>query len=379
MENDNINRLLQSRIDAGDFPSAVYLVAEKGEIVLHDALGFAIVEPEKIKARTDTIYDLASLTKVLITGLLCAKLIETGEINLTDKISKYFPEFNTNENREITIQNLLTHTSGLPAWKPFYLNAERGMRNAEFMLKIIAETPLENPLNSKVVYSDLNFLLLTFLLEKICGEKLDKIAEREIFAPLKLQNTFYNPPNALLKRIAASEKGNEFEKNVCREMFPEIRLPESVFRNYQIWGEVHDGNCYFLKGVSGHAGLFSTAGEVCKIALQFLPQTTELLKPEICALFRTNLTENSNEARSLAFQLAETKDSAAGGALAKDSFGHLGFTGTSVWIEPRTERIFVLLTNRTHARELPFVLLNSTRRKFHALATAQLKMENGKF
>ncbi|HEY0429647.1 MAG TPA: serine hydrolase domain-containing protein [Pyrinomonadaceae bacterium] len=372
MKNSDINQLLQTRIEAGDFPSAVYLAAEKGEIVLHDALGLAVVEPEKHEAQKDTIYDLASLTKALVTGLLCAKLIELGEILLSDKIAKYFAEFDTNEKREITIENLLVHTSGFSNWKPFYLNAERRMQRAEVILRKIIAEPLANPVNSKVVYSDLNFLMLGFLIEKLYGKSLDKIAGREIFAPLELQNTFFNPPKSLLEKIAASEKGNEFEKNTCREMFPEIRIPDSAFRNYQIWGEVHDGNCYFMKGVSGHAGLFSAAGDVFKIALQFLPRTTKILKPETCALFRKNFTKNLNEARSIAFQLAETPDSAAGACLSNDSFGHLGFTGTSLWIEPETERIFILLTNRTHARELPFVLLNSTRRKFHALATEVL-------
>jgi len=116
-----ISNFLQSRIAAKDFPSAVYLVAEKGEIVLQDALGLAVVEPEKIETRIDTIYDLASLTKPLVTGLLCAKLIENGEINLSDKLAKYFSEFETSEKREITIENLLTHTSGFQAWEPFYL------------------------------------------------------------------------------------------------------------------------------------------------------------------------------------------------------------------------------------------------------------------
>src|SRR5215217_4647458 len=131
MKSAEISRFLQERIDAGDFPSAVYLVAEKGEIVFQDALGFAVVEPERIEALTDTIYDLASLTKVLVTGLLAAKLIEAGAMNLTDKITKYLtgldtdeqPEF-TIEHSEITIENLLTHTSGFKAWKPFYLSYE---------------------------------------------------------------------------------------------------------------------------------------------------------------------------------------------------------------------------------------------------------------
>lgn len=361
----NISEFLQSRIDAKDFPSAVYLVAEKGEIILQDALGLAVVEPEKIEAKLDTIYDLASLTKVLVTGLLCAKLIENGEISLTDKISKYFSEFETEEKREITIQNLLTHTSGFPAWKPFYLVTEENSQ----IRNLIASELLANPINSKVVYSDFNFILLCFLLEKLYARKIDEIAQREIFEPLNLQNTFYNPPKDLQKRIAASEFGNEFEKQTCIEEGYEIRIPHFAFRNYLIWGEVHDGNCYFMNGISGHAGLFSTAYETFKIAQQFLANQSVLLKPETCKLFRTNFTKGFNEARSIAFQLAETPDSTASKALQKDSFGHLGFTGTSLWIEPGTERIFILLTNRTHARKLPFININSTRRRFHELAT----------
>ncbi len=363
--NNQISEFLQSRIDARDFPSAVYLVAEKGEIILHDALGLAVVEPEKIEAKFDTIYDLASLTKVLVTGLLCAKLIESGVINLSDKIAKYFREFKREDKHEITIENLLTHTSGFRAWLPFYLICD--LRFA--ICDLIANEPLENSVNEQVLYSDLNFLVLTFLLEKLYGKRIDEIAKREIFVPLNLQNTFYNPPKNLRKRIAASEKGNEFEKKTCLEQGYEISNQQ--FRDYQIWGEVHDGNCFFMQGVSGHAGLFSTAEEVFKIAQQFLPNQTKLLKPETCKLFRTNFTKNLNEARSIAFQLAETKDSSASKALSKDSFGHLGFTGTSLWIEPERERIFILLTNRTHARELPFVILNSVRRKFHELACSE--------
>jgi serine-type D-Ala-D-Ala carboxypeptidase len=370
MKSKKISEFLQSRIEAKDFPSVSYLVAEKGKIVLQDALGLAVVEPEKIEARTDTIYDLASLTKVLVTGLLCAKLIEAGEINLHDKIAKYFDEFDTNEKREITTRNLLTHTSGFRAWLPFYLICD--LRFA--ICDCIAAEPLENPINAKVLYSDLNFLTLTFLLEKIYGERIDEIAKREIFEPLNLQNTFYNPPKNLQNRIAASEKGNEFEKKTCIEQGFEIRNPQSAIRNRIIWGEVHDGNCWFMNGVSGHAGLFSTAEDVFKIAQQFLPNQSQLLNAETCKLFRTNFTRGLNEARSIAFQLAETPESSAGNFLSKHSFGHLGFTGTSLWIEPETERIFVLLTNRTHACELPFVILNSVRRKFHELATKSLDL-----
>lgn len=362
MKNLKISEFLQSRIDANDFPSAVYLVAERGEIVFQDALGFAVVEPVKSETKTETIYDLASLTKVLVTGLLCAKLIETGEINLRNKISKYFDEFDREEKREITIENLLLHNSGFVNWKPFYLITKFKSE----ILNIIASEALANPVGSTVVYSDLNFILPGFLLEKIHGKSLDEIAKAEIFTPLKLRNTFYNPPRSRRAEFAATEFGNEHEKNTCLELGFDITNYE--WRDYQICGEVHDGNCWFMDGVSGHAGLFSNATETFKIAQQFLANQTTLLKPETCQLFRTNFTPRLNEARSVAFQLAETKDSTASLALSKDSFGHLGFTGTSLWIEPETERIFILLTNRTHAHAVPFVNINSVRRRFHELA-----------
>jgi CubicO group peptidase (beta-lactamase class C family) len=366
MKSEKISEFLQSRIDAKDFPSAVYLVAEEGKIVFQDALGFAVVEPERIEAQIDTIYDLASLTKVLVTSLLCAKLIERGEINLQDKITKFFSEFDTNGKHDIGIQNLLTHTSGFQAWLPFYLF----VNSVPEMFNFIASQSLENQINTKVVYSDFNFIILSFLIEEIYYDRLNYISREEIFEPLGLQNTFFNPPKELQKRIAASEFGNEFEKQTCIDSGFDVS--KYHWRDYQIWDEVHDGNCYFMKGVSGHAGLFSTAEETFKIAQQFLPNSTQLLKPETCKLFCTNFTEGFNEARSIGFQLAATKDSTASDALPKNSFGHLGFTGTSLWIEPETERVFILLTNRTHARELPFENINSVRRKFHELAVELL-------
>ena len=235
--------------------------------------------------------------------------------------------------------------------------------------------PLLNLPNTKVVYSDLNFILLGYLLKEIYDKFLNYTAREEIFIPLGLEKTYFNPHPGHLKKIAASEKGNEYEKQTCLELGYKIEFPYfplTPYRDYQIWGEVHDGNAWFMNGVSGHAGLFSTAEETFKIAQQFLANQTTLLKPETCKLFRTNYTKGFNEARSIAFQLAETPDSTASKSLSKDSFGHLGFTGTSLWIEPETERIFILLTNRTHAHPLPFVNINSTRRRFHELAQASL-------
>jgi CubicO group peptidase (beta-lactamase class C family) len=365
-----ISKFLQERIDANDFPSAVYLVAEKGEIILQDALGYAVVEPKQIPATTDTIYDLASLTKPLVTGLLSSKLIETETIRLEDEIADYLPGFNLPEKGGITIRNLLTHTSGFRAWLPFYLLDADDTLSASRISALVAEMPLENQPSEMVVYSDLNFLMLQKIIEEKYAKNLGEIAEKEIFERLALRDTYFNPPKKMKNRTAASEKGNEYEKQTCIEQgFLEPTAGSSdLFRDYQIWGEVHDGNAYHMGGIAGHAGLFSTAEEVFKLALQFLPNSTTLLKPETCELFRTNFTPGMNEARSIAFQLAETSESTAGSKMSPQSFGHLGFTGTSLWIDPVEERIFILLTNRTHAHPLPFVNINSVRRRFHDLA-----------
>jgi CubicO group peptidase (beta-lactamase class C family) len=193
---------------------------------------------------------------------------------------------------------------------------------------------------------------------------------------LDLRRTGFSPRSENREFIAASENGNEYEKQTCISQGYDIErefFPFTYFRDYQIWGEVHDGNAYFMGGVAGHAGLFSTAEEVFKIALQFLPQYTRLLRPETCELFRTNFTKGLNEDRSFAFQLASTEGSTAGTNMSPESFGHTGFTGTSLWIDPVKDRIFILLTNRTHNHPLPFVNINSVRRRFHDIAIEELE------
>ena len=367
MKNEHISQFLQDRIDANDFPSAVYLVAEKGEIILQDALGIAVVEPERIDAKLDTIYDLASLTKVLVTGLLTARLIEEGELNLDSPIGQFSADFGNSNKRDINIRQLVTHTSGFAAWIPLYLMAS----SRADVPRIIAERPLVTSSEDTVIYSDLNFIALSHVIQ---GLRVDIGAGHEIFDKLGLTRTAFNPlsenarSNLDQRQIAGSEKGNEYERNTCRELFPELNISQSALRNSQIWGEVHDGNAWFMGGVAGHAGLFSTAGEVFRIAQQFLPNYTTLLKPETCELFRTNFTPGMNEHRSFAFQLASTPESTAGTKMSPESFGHLGFTGTSLWIDPVKERVFILLTNRTHNHALPFVNINSVRRRFHDLA-----------
>ena len=363
---DLVSTFLKERIIAGDFPSAVYCVGEGDEVVMSGALGLSVKEPESIAASLDTIYDLASLTKPLITGLLTAIFIERGTISLDHKVSAHLGEFDTEGKRMITIRDLVSHTSHLPAWVPLYLLTD----DPTSVISEIARQDLDYA-HDAVIYGDPNFIVLGTLLERLSGNTLDQLARNEIFAPLGLQNTFFNPAEALSIRIAANERGNEYERQMCLEKgYSAART--YPFRKDIVWGEVHDGNAFFMGGVAGHAGLFSTAQDVLILARQFLSGTSQLLQPETCVFFTEDLTPGANEARSLAFQLASTPESTAGPELSPESFGHLGFTGTSLWIDPVTQRSYILLTNRTHARELPFVNINAVRRRFHELAAKAL-------
>src|SRR2546426_8888521 len=164
--------MLRGRIDAGDFPSAVYVVAENGRAIFADALGDAVVrEPETHAATLETIYDLASLTKPFVTGLLCARLVELGELTLDSSIANYLLEFDRPDKNLITIRELLTHTSGLPAWRPLYIIAHG---QAEGALAAIANLPLEHKPGQRVIYSDLGFIVLGFLLQRLTGKRLDQ-------------------------------------------------------------------------------------------------------------------------------------------------------------------------------------------------------------
>lgn len=364
--NEKLSAFLTEHINSAEFPAAVYLIGEGERIVFADALGHSVVQPYRIANKLDTIYDLASLTKPLVTGMLCARRIELGELTLDSSVSHYLPEFERTDKQMITVRELLTHTSGLPAWRPLYILAEDERERAA---SAIASLDLEYKPGTRVVYSDLGFIALGILLERMTRHTLADLAQREIFAPLDLKQTFFNPEIALQTGIAACETGNAYEKNMCAESGAG-EYPNS--RQRLIWGEVHDGNAYFLGGAAGHAGLFSTAGEVFQLAQQFIAGYSHLLTAETCKLFRQNMTEGLEEARSLGWQLAATKDSTAGTDLPPDSFGHNGFTGTSLWIDAEHARVFILLTNRTHARELPFANINAVRRQFHSLATAEI-------
>jgi CubicO group peptidase (beta-lactamase class C family) len=343
MGEHDVARYLDERIAAGDFPGAVFVARERGRETAAVARGDAVVAPERIPATLETVFDLASLTKPLATALLACMEAEAGRLSLDDPVAAYLAEFDREDKRRITLRHLLTHASGLPKWVPLYAAAGDPSRAAE----AIAALPLAYETGTRVVYSDPNFVALGLALERAAGSRLDALFAERVARPLGLARTGYLPDPGLRPEIAASETGNEYERRMA-ESLGDAAAGYDGWRTGVLWGEVHDGNAHFLGGVAGHAGLFGPAREVARVAEQFLPGSLLLSREETFAAFRTDFTPGLEEHRSLGWMLASTPGSSAGPALPPDAFGHTGFTGTSVWVDPRAARVFVLLTNRTH-------------------------------
>jgi serine-type D-Ala-D-Ala carboxypeptidase len=382
--NESFNKLcahLQDAIRRGVFPGAQFVIGEDGKVIAEAALGCAVIEPQPIPVTEHTIYDLASLTKPLVTALLTVLFAERRILDFAAPASHYLEELRTADKQAITLLQLLTHTSGLAAWRPLYLEA----RGRADVVAAIARTPRQQPPNAEsasvAVYSDLNFILLGFILERLCGERLDRLAQKEIFQPLGLTETCFNPPPELRPQIAATEFGQAHERKTIAQLKIVCPAPalgnrakhkrQPLRRKHLLWGEVHDGNAFFMEGVSGHAGLFSSAREVFAIAGQFI-SGSKLLHQGSLAGFAQNFTSGAGEARSLGWMLAATGDCSAGSALPAAAFGHTGFTGTSLWIDAQNRRVYVLLTNRVHPQVGDFGM-KQARQGFHALAVEALQ------
>jgi CubicO group peptidase (beta-lactamase class C family) len=342
-------RFLEEEIMAGSFPGATALVARGDEILADEVAGSAIVEPRTEAVTPDTLFDLASLTKPLSTGAILAS---SGDaLPLDASPGRFLPEWKRTRYDGITLAHLLTHTSGLPAWFPLYV---RGEGPAAYRRALGELEPEEAP-GKRVIYSDPNFLLMGEILETALGAPLDRLFLETVASPAGSGARFLPAPPAA---FAATEKGDRFE----RAMVAARGLAYAGFRDGVVRGEVHDGNAFRRGGVAGHAGLFGTARDVWKLALAWL-------SPRLAA-FGADRTKELPEARGLSWQGRRGAGSAIP-EMSAGSFGHTGFTGTSLWIDPAREWILVLLTNRIHpeVKEIPF---NEVRQRFHRVAYESL-------
>jgi serine-type D-Ala-D-Ala carboxypeptidase len=337
-----IAEFLLEEIAAGSFPGAAAAVGS-ADLILEEAVaGNAAVEPRERPVEADTLFDLASLTKPLCVGALVAAGGPRG-LSLGAMPGRFLPEWKKTRFDGISLEHLLTHTSGLPAWYPLYTRGE----GAAAYRRTLSEMEPEVAPGTRVIYSDLNFLLLTDVLETFFGAPLDRLFAELVAGPAGSGARFLPEPAS---PAAATEKGDRFERAMT-----EVRgLAYGRFRDGVVCGEVHDGNAFRRGGVSGNAGVFATVRDVWALARPWLePERVD---------FGADRTPTLAEARGLAWQGHRGAGSAIP-EMSPSSFGHTGFTGTSIWIDPDRQRIAVLLTNRIHpeVREIPF---NEVRQRF---------------
>ncbi|MFP4136377.1 MAG: serine hydrolase domain-containing protein [Candidatus Acetothermia bacterium] len=325
-----LDELFEREIDRGTFPGAVVLVRNEKETLAHRAFGLKSELPAEEEMREDTIFDLASLTKVIVTTSLALKLLEDGYWRLDDPVNEHLPEF---DNRKVSLRQLLTHTSGLIPWADLFSGSQS---RAEALDKLFTDKwphldPVVPP-GERVIYSDLNFIILGLAIENVTGEELDDLARNRIFRPLDMYDTCFNPPDDLKERIAPTEKKGSGKA--------------------VIQGVVHDENCRSLGGVSGHAGLFSTAEDLGRFAGLLLNNGELAGKRTIgrktLELTQKHHTEGLNEKRGLGWELQGERAESAGDLLSESSFGHTGFTGGSIWVDPENKVATVILANRVH-------------------------------
>jgi beta-glucosidase-like glycosyl hydrolase/CubicO group peptidase (beta-lactamase class C family) len=312
------------------FPGAVLAVGYKGQLAVH-AFGRQTYDATSPVVTPDTIYDAASLTKSVVTTTLVAMLTEFGQLDLDAPVARYIPEWATGPQTEwrarVTLRHLLTHTSGLPAHEDFY----KTVKTPQEMIAAICAVPLAYEPGSQSVYSDLGFILLGEIAQRVTGLPLDQLARQRIFDPLGMARTMYLPPAALISQIAPTEI-------------------DTTWRKRLIHGEVHDENAFAIGGVAGHAGMFATAPDLAAFCQMLLNggiyAQRRMLSRATVAEF-TSPSPLSPATRTLGWMLP-TADSASGHYFAPGTFGHLGFTGTSIWIDPSRDLFVVLLTNRVY-------------------------------
>lgn len=318
----NIAPIIQNSIKEGSYPGAVVLAAHRGQIIYKGVFGNRRVAPYLVPMTFDTIFDIASLTKVVATTPAVMQLIEQGKLQLDVPVATYWPEFADNGKETVTIRELLTHTSGL---QPDLINPE----STPNILKRIASIGLANNPGTKVVYSDLNFAVLAHLVEIITGERIDHYAANHIFLPLGMNNTFFLPPFKMRNRIA----------------------PTDTLQHEERWGTVNDRLCHVMGGVSGNAGVFSDAQDL-GIYAQYLVSSGRTNPDVLGALTILKMTTPQTppdlpDIRGLGWDI-DSSYSNRGTLFSTRSFGHTGWTGTSIWIDPDTQTWIIILTSRTH-------------------------------
>ncbi len=325
-----LDSCLREATDKKQVAGAEAMVLLGDSIVYHGTAGFIQRIPQPVPIRNDTLFDLASLTKMVATTTSIMILVDRGEVSLSDPVAMYMQDFDREGFRDITVWNLLTHTSGLPPLIGF----PKEYRGKVIYRRHLFDLPLRSKPGEKRVYSDTGFIVAGWLVEEISGLWLDKFVEKNLFEPLGMTKTFFNPPYHEWTRTAATE--------LC------------PWRDKVMRGEVHDENSYSLGGIAGHAGLFSTVYDLavfCRMMLQGGEWNgVRILKEETVETMLTAQTVPKEDFQGLGWWLQEERGQKSGSLISAKTFGHTGFTGTSLWMDPDYDVAVILLTNAIHPR-----------------------------
>jgi serine-type D-Ala-D-Ala carboxypeptidase len=318
-------KLLSEAIQQRAFPSASVAITQRGKLVCLKAFGRFLYESETPEASTASIFDLASLTKIVATTTMAMILYERGLLDLEMPLASVLPEFKTNDPRrqQVSFHMLLAHSSGLPAYEKLFLKAN----DRDELLSAALHTQLKHDPGSVAEYSDIGFIILGVALERLAQDALDHFCRQEIFGPLGMAHTTFDPPLHWWSLIPPT-------------------ADDQSFRGRIIQGEVQDENASVMEGVAGHAGLFATPEDLAIFAHTMLQGGRPLIRPATLALFTRRESAPTGTSRALGWDTPSVP-SQAGKYFSENSFGHLGYTGTSLWIDPERQLSVTLLTNRT--------------------------------
>jgi CubicO group peptidase (beta-lactamase class C family) len=321
-----VDGVIEASIANKDTPGAVLLVAHKGQIVYKKAYGNRMVQPRIEKMTVDTIFDMASLTKPTATASGIMILAQDGKLNVNDTVTKYIPDFGQKGKENVTLVNLLTHTSGLI---PDGNYVDKNLGYDGIIKDVISRSTSYTP-GTKFVYSDLGYMTLGEIIRRVSGKPENEFVAERLFKPLGLKDTGYLPPENKWKRCAPTE-----------------------FRNGKLLqGQVHDPTAWEMGGVAGHAGLFSTADDMAVICQMFLNggeyNGVKIFTPETIRLMTTNQSPVTNQPRGLGWDIGSRYARQRGTVFPKEGYGHTGWTGTSVWVDPASQTFVILLCNRNH-------------------------------
>ena len=336
--------VISESIARRELPGAVVLVGRNGRVAWRKAYGHKVIDPVAEPMTPDTIFDVASLTKVVATTTSIMILIERGKLRLSDSLSKYIPELKGEGREQITIEHLLTHRSG---YAPDFDLKERWTGYDEAIKRLIKQ-PLQNPPGLRFVYSDIGYIALGEVVRRISGTTLDNFALQNIFKPLGMRDTGFRPARGLVRRIAPTEKRRG-------QLTYLGDSAENVGAEGEHWlrGEVHDPTSYRMNGVAGHAGLFSTADDLAVYSQMILGggqyRGVRILSPlSVAEMTRPRLVTETGWSRGLGWDINTSFSANRGDLFPLGSFGHTGFTGTSIWIDPATDMFVIFLSNRVH-------------------------------